>query len=72
MDFFFRENKQIKTVKEMKSYIDYIQKKGFCATKNSITRNEGKGATDMNYMEAKWVFLHHLEHNSQSNIAPAP
>lgn len=37
----------------MKSYIDYIQKKGFCATKNSITRNEGKGATDMNYMEAK-------------------
>lgn len=54
MDFFFRENKpKKKTVKEIKSYIDYSQKKGLCGTENSITRNEGKGATDMNYMEAK-------------------
>lgn len=47
------QKKKKKTVKEIKSYIDYSQKKGLCGTENSITRNEGKGATDMNYMEAK-------------------
>lgn len=53
MDFFLqRKQTKKKPVKEIKSYIDYSQKKGLCGTQNSVTRNEGKGATDMNYMEA--------------------
>lgn len=60
-----------KTVKEIMPYIDYSQKRGFRGTKNSITRIEGKGATDMNHVLNEF-FLDHLEHDSQSNIAPAP
>lgn len=53
MDFFLQRKQTKKTVKEIKSYIDYSQKKELCGTESSITRKERKGATDMNYMEAK-------------------